>query len=117
MVFGPTGWCICETIALMQLNLILVPLFVAATPLVAQEPVIRLDVNLVQVDAVVTDSKDKHVGNLTAHDFENPSGRQAAEDHEFFLDRSGYASRSSRRRGPRRAAESCGGPQDARVRG
>ena len=30
---------------------------------------IRLDVNLVQVDAVVTDSKNKHVGTLKAEDF------------------------------------------------
>src|SRR5580658_7863838 len=45
-------------------------LLLAAVPLAAQEPVIRLDVNLVQVDAVVTDSHNKHVGNLTANDFE-----------------------------------------------
>jgi VWFA-related protein len=37
---------------------------------VAQDPVIRIDVNLVQVDAVVTDSANKHVGNLKAEDFE-----------------------------------------------
>ncbi len=38
----------------------------------AQEPrpaVIHVDVNLVQVDAVVTDSKNKHVGTLKAEDF------------------------------------------------
>jgi len=32
--------------------------------------VIRIDVNLVQVDAIVTDSKNKHVSNLKAEDFE-----------------------------------------------
>lgn len=32
-------------------------------------PVIRIDVNLVQVDAIVTDSKNRHVSNLTADDF------------------------------------------------
>jgi len=31
--------------------------------------VIRIDVNLVQVDAVVTDSKNRHVSNLKAEDF------------------------------------------------
>ncbi|MGA3241954.1 MAG: hypothetical protein ABSG03_37345, partial [Bryobacteraceae bacterium] len=36
----------------------------------AQNPVIRIDVNLVQVDAVVTDSANKHISNLKAEDFE-----------------------------------------------
>jgi len=36
----------------------------------ADEPIIRINVNLVQVDAVVTDAKDKPVSNLTADDFE-----------------------------------------------
>ena len=36
----------------------------------AQDPVIRIDVNLVQVDAVVTDSANKHVPYLKAADFE-----------------------------------------------
>jgi hypothetical protein len=35
-----------------------------------QEPVIRISVNLVQVDAVVTDSSGRRVTNLTAGDFE-----------------------------------------------
>src|SRR5882672_3231728 len=43
-------------------------------PAPAQEPpdmpVLRVTVNLVQVDAVVTDSKGKQVTNLTADDFE-----------------------------------------------
>jgi len=34
-----------------------------------QDPVIRTDVNVVQVDAVVTDSAGKHVGTLKAGDF------------------------------------------------
>src|SRR5580658_2241621 len=42
----------------------------AAAPAWAQESVIRIDVKLVQVDAVVTDSRNKHVGNLKADDFE-----------------------------------------------
>ncbi len=36
----------------------------------APQPIIRIDVNLVQIDAVVTDSKGKHVPDLTAKDFE-----------------------------------------------
>jgi VWFA-related protein len=36
----------------------------------APNGVIRIDVNLVQVDAVVTDSKDRRVANLQAEDFE-----------------------------------------------
>src|SRR5437879_3289699 len=43
-------------------------------PAPAQEspdlPVMRVTVNLVQVDAVVTDSKGKQVTNLTADDFQ-----------------------------------------------
>src|SRR5712671_2187333 len=43
-------------------------------PAPAQEspdmPVLRVTVNLVQVDAVVTDSKGKQVTNLTADDFQ-----------------------------------------------
>src|SRR5258707_10169205 len=43
-------------------------------PAPAQEspdmPVLRVTVNLVQVDAVVTDGKGKQVTNLTANDFE-----------------------------------------------
>jgi len=43
----------------------------ASTLLLAQNStVIRIDVNLVQVDAVVTDSRNKHVSNLKAEDFE-----------------------------------------------
>jgi hypothetical protein len=36
----------------------------------ASEGVIRINVNLVQVDAIVTDGKGKPVLNLTADDFE-----------------------------------------------
>src|SRR5262252_5292683 len=36
----------------------------------SQEGVIRINVNLVQVDAIVTDSKGKPVTDLTADDFE-----------------------------------------------
>jgi VWFA-related protein len=35
-----------------------------------QDPVIRISVDLVQVDAVVTDAKGRHVANLTRNDFE-----------------------------------------------
>ena len=49
-------------------------LFFVAGPYSAQQPapagVIRIDVNLIQVDAVVTDSKGKAVTNLTRDDFE-----------------------------------------------
>jgi hypothetical protein len=45
-------------------------LVAAAARMAGQEPVIRIDVELVQVDAVVTDSRSKHVGNLKAGDFE-----------------------------------------------
>jgi VWFA-related protein len=47
------------------------PLLLAAVALMCgQDPLIRIDVKLVQVDAVVTDSGNKHVGNLRANDFE-----------------------------------------------
>src|SRR5689334_3753557 len=46
----------------------------SSTPAPAQEspetPVLRVTVNLVQVDAVVTDSKRKQVTDLTADDFQ-----------------------------------------------
>jgi hypothetical protein len=42
----------------------------AVAPMPGQDPVIRIDVKLVQVDAVVTDSAHKHIGNLKAGDFE-----------------------------------------------
>src|SRR5579884_3250779 len=35
----------------------------------SHEPVLRIDVNLVQVDAVVTDSRGRQVTNLSASDF------------------------------------------------
>jgi VWFA-related protein len=43
----------------------------AAAPVIsAQDTVIRINVNLVQVDAVVTDAKGQPISNLTADDFE-----------------------------------------------
>src|SRR5258708_25354663 len=67
----------------MKLHRLVVALLVFASafsqtnnspPAPAQEspdmPVLRVTVNLVQVDAVVTDSKGKQVTNLTAGDFE-----------------------------------------------
>src|SRR5579864_8946103 len=39
-------------------------------PAASREPVLRITVNLVQVDAVVTDSSGRQVTNLTADDFE-----------------------------------------------
>jgi VWFA-related protein len=42
----------------------------AQSPGLAPDTVIRINVNLVQVDAVVTDSKDKPVTNLRKEDFE-----------------------------------------------
>src|SRR5262245_46912774 len=48
--------------------------WVPTKPFLAQQPpppaVIRINVNLVQVDAIVTDSKGNPVTNLTADDFE-----------------------------------------------
>ncbi len=50
---------------------VVLPISLLAQPLLAQqEPVIRITVNLVQIDAVVTDSKGRHITNLTADDFE-----------------------------------------------
>jgi VWFA-related protein len=50
---------------------IFLPITLLAQPLLAQqEPVIRITVNLVQIDAVVTDSKGRHITDLTADDFE-----------------------------------------------
>src|SRR5260370_35970603 len=67
----------------MKLHRLVVALLVFASafsqtqnsqPAPAQEspdmPVLRVTVNLVQADAVVTDSKGKQVTNLTADDFE-----------------------------------------------
>src|SRR5437667_11173726 len=67
----------------MKLHRLVVALLVFASafsqtqnsqPAPAQEsadmPVLRVTVNLVQVDAVITDSKGKQVTNLTADDFE-----------------------------------------------
>src|ERR1700724_3368499 len=53
---------------MLRITALLLVLAVAA----AQTPdtVIRINVNLVQMDAVVTDSKDKPVTNLQAKDFE-----------------------------------------------
>lgn len=42
----------------------------AQAPNTPEEPVIRIDVNVIQVDAVVTDSKGSPVSGLTAADFE-----------------------------------------------
>jgi VWFA-related protein len=53
-----------------RLNPALPLLLAAAMRVSGQEPVIRIDVNLVQVDAVVTDSANKHIGNQKAGDFE-----------------------------------------------
>jgi VWFA-related protein len=51
-----------------------IPIYLAALPLLAQttgqDPVIRVTVDLVQVDAVVTDSQGRHVTGLKREDFE-----------------------------------------------
>ena len=50
---------------------LLLPVSILSQSLFAQqEPVIRITVNLVQIDAVVTDSKGRHITDLTADDFE-----------------------------------------------
>jgi len=49
---------------------VFLPVCAAALAQNQSPTVIRIDVNLVQVDAVVTDSKNKHISNLKAEDFE-----------------------------------------------
>ncbi len=50
---------------------VVLPLSLLAQTIFAQQDqVIRITVNLVQIDAVVTDSKGRHISNLTADDFE-----------------------------------------------
>ncbi|MBS1829708.1 MAG: VWA domain-containing protein [Acidobacteria bacterium] len=51
-------------------SLALALLTFAAFPQQQEDAVIRITVNLVQVDAVVTDSKGNHISNLEANDFE-----------------------------------------------
>ena len=45
-------------------------IFLPVSLFAQQEPVIRITVNLVQIDAVVTDSKGRHITDLNADDFE-----------------------------------------------
>jgi hypothetical protein len=51
-----------------------IPIYLAVIPLLAQTtgqgPVIRVTVDLVQVDAVVTDSQGRHVTGLKPEDFQ-----------------------------------------------
>ena len=53
----------------MSLNPTMFLLLAAAAQMSGQDTVIHIDVNLVQVDAVVTDSANKHVSTLKAGDF------------------------------------------------
>ena len=49
-------------------------------------PVLRVSVNLVQVDAVVTDHKGKQVTNLTADDFQIfQDGKQQKITHFSYI--------------------------------
>ena len=47
-----------------------IAIFLPLALMAQQEPVIRITVNLVQIDAVVTDSKGRHITDLKAEDFE-----------------------------------------------
>jgi hypothetical protein len=51
-----------------------IPIYLAVLPLLAQttgqDPVIRVTVDLVQVDAVVTDSQGRHVAGMKPEDFQ-----------------------------------------------
>ena len=70
-------------------------LLVAALPLMPQQgsngpapadPVIRVTVGLVQVDAIVTDGKGNHVADLTADDFEiTEDGKKQAITHFSYI--------------------------------
>ena len=48
-------------------------------------PVIHVDVNLVQVDAVVTDSRNRHVSTLQAADFEILQDGKLQDLYEFLV--------------------------------
>jgi hypothetical protein len=54
---------------LLRLNPMAFLLLASVAPIPGQDTAIRIDVKLVQVDAVATDSRGKHVGNLKAGDF------------------------------------------------
>jgi VWFA-related protein len=56
----------------------------------AQDTVIRINVNLVQVDAVVTDSKGQPVENLTANDFEVLQDGKAQKITNFAYIKTGH---------------------------
>jgi len=60
-------------------------------PVAASNTVIRIDVNLVQVDAVVTDSRGRRVPNLEASDFEiwQDGKRQTITDFSYVSAKSG----------------------------
>ena len=60
--------CVCILAMIGFLRTVFVALFLPEQ--LAQEPVIRVSVDLVQVDAVVTDAKGHHVPNLEAADFQ-----------------------------------------------
>src|SRR5687767_5307097 len=66
-------------------------------------PVIRINVNLVQVDAVVTDSKGNPVTNLKAEDFEifQDGKPQVITNFEFVDVRSGVRAVPARGPAPR----------------
>src|SRR6187200_1456062 len=66
----------------------------------AGPPVIRINVNLVQVDAVVTDSKGNAVTNLKAEDFEVlQDGKPQVITNFEFVDVKTAAARGTQTRG------------------
>jgi hypothetical protein len=58
---------------------------VAASAQIPQEPLVRITVNLVQVEAVVTGSKGRPVSNLTADDFQIFQDGKTADNFRLFL--------------------------------
>ncbi len=59
----------------------------APTPVSAADPVIRVSVNLVQIDAVVTDSKGRHIAGLGPDDFQVfEDGKPQKVTHLSYMD-------------------------------
>jgi VWFA-related protein len=78
----------------------------AETPGAPDGPVIRVDVNLVQVDAVVTDAKGHPVRNLTADDFEIRQDGKARSITNFAYVQTAGGSRKEISRDPKAAGRS-----------
>ena len=87
-------------IPVMSLLVSLLTLQTSAQQVPPSPPVIRINVNLVQVDAVVTDSKGNPVTNLKAEDFEVlQDGKPQVITHFEFVDVKTAAARGTPARG------------------